>query len=168
MVSQLVSRVGEAIVRRRFAVSPLLLAAALLWSFPTLPSTLERANKRNQREISRVALIEEFTSQTEKNAVFLTWRYHDQVILYGHRSAMHFDMIPPLQAKVKQRGEEEFAQGLVRVTNTLLGAGVPVYWAPDPPRLRPDRFKLEPVLRAHFQIIPWREQKPVIYRIEPK
>lgn len=168
MVSQLVSRVGEVIVRRRFAIAPLLFASALLWSLPTLPSTLEGANKRNQREISRVALIKEFTSQTEKNAVFLTWRYHDQVILYGHRSAMHFDMIPPLQAKVEHRGEEEFKEGLVRATNTLLGVGVPVYWIPDPPRLRPDRFELEPVLRAHFQIIPWREQKPVIYRIEPK
>lgn len=168
MVSQLVSRVGEAIVRRRFAVAPLLLAAALLWSLPTLPSSLERANKRNQREISRVALIEEFTSQTEQNAVFLTWRYHDQVILYGHRSAMHFDMIPSFQAKAEQREEEEFEEGVVRVTNTLLGARIPVYWIPDPPRQRPDRCELEPALQAHFQIIPWREQKPVIYRIALK
>jgi hypothetical protein len=28
--------------------------------------------------------------------------------------------------------------------------------------------ELEPVLRAHFQVIPWREREPVIYRIELK
>lgn len=166
MVSQLASRVAELITRRRSLAGFLLLALAVFCSLPVVPNTLLTVNKRNQRETSRVALIQEFTSQTEENSVFLTRRYHDQVILYGHRSAMHFDMIPSLEAKAEHRGEQEFERGLVRVMNTLLEAGIPVYWIPDSPRKRPDQFELEPVLQTHFRIVPWRERGPVINRIE--
>jgi hypothetical protein len=168
MVSQLASRVGEVIVSRRFPVSALVFAAALLWSLSSLPDTLEMVNRRNEREVSRVDLVQEFTAETEEKSVFLTWRYHDQVILYGHRSAMHFDMIPSLEAKAEHRGQEDLERGLVRVISTLLEAGIPVYWIPDPPRSGPDQFELEPILQTHFHIVSWQERRPVINRIQRK
>ena len=168
MVGQLASRVAALMTRRRSLAAFLLFALAVLHSLPVLPNTLQAVNNRNQREMSRVALIQEFTSQTEGNSVFLARRYHDQIILYGHRSAIHFDMIPSLEAKAKGRGEEDLERGLARVINTLLEAGIPVYWIPDPRPNRPDQFELEPVLQAHFQILPWRGRGPAMYRIQRK
>ena len=168
MVAQLASRVLGLMTRRRSLAAFLLFALAVLHSLPVLPNTLQAVNNRNQREMSRVALVQEFTSQTEQNSVFLARRYHDQIILYGHRSAIHFDMIPSLEAKAKGRGEEDLERGLARVINTLLEAGIPVYWIPDPHANRPDQFDLEPVLQTHFQILPWRGRGPVIHRIQRK
>jgi 4-amino-4-deoxy-L-arabinose transferase-like glycosyltransferase len=166
MVSQLASRAAELIGHRRAVLSAVIYTAALIWSVSGLPHTLEAVNRRNEREASRVALIQEFTSQTEQTSVFLARRYHDQIILYGHRSAIHFDMIPSLEAKIAGRAEAELERGLVRLVNTLLEAGVPVYWIPDPDPNRPDQLQPDPILKAHFRLRVWRERNPVIYSIQ--
>jgi len=168
MVSQLASRVSEVMLHRRLLVSALILSAALLWSLSGLPETLETVNRRNEREASRVALVQEFTSQTEETSVFLARRYHDQIILYGQRSAIHFDMIPSLEAKAAGRAETELERRLVQVINTLLEAGVPVYWIPDSDPNRPDQLQLDPILPAHFRLLTWRERSPLIYSIQQK
>jgi 4-amino-4-deoxy-L-arabinose transferase-like glycosyltransferase len=168
MVGQLASRVAGLATRRRSLASLLLFALVVLHSLSMLPDTLHTVSARNQREISRVALVQEFTSQTEQDSVFLARRYHDQIILYGHRSAMHFDMIPSWEAKVEGRAEAELELGLVQVINTLLEADVPVYWIPDTDPNRPDQLQLDPILQAHYRLLTWREQNPVIYSIQQK
>ena len=168
LIGQLASRGAALVTRRRSLGTLVLLVLAVLCSLRALPNTLQTINQRNQRESSRVALIQGFTSQTQEDSVFLTWRYHDQVILYGHRSAMHFDMIPSLEATSEERTDEEFERGLAQVVGTLLDAGVPVYWVRDESGHGAGRFEPEPVLRANFRVVPWRERQPTIYRIHLK
>ncbi len=147
------------------ALLPLIIG---VWHLPFIQRSLVELERRDRYVANRVALAIKFAQRTEPNAVFMSREYHDLIILYGQRSALHYPMVATPDPTVANFQFADYERRPVQITHALLTNDVPVYIIPE----RPGRFFVQgaiepyPILSAHFDLSPIRVQDDlVIYQV---
>lgn len=140
----------------RMSGSILLLVLLLGVSVPEEVSALQARNQNNINTRNRVQNYVEFS---EKDSIFLSYTFNDQIAYYGPRSVLNYRRIPPSDPE-NERFQYEWLEPCLSLTvSHLLQAGKPVYYLKEPNSWDP----LE-ILQTHFELTLVRES-PDIYQV---
>lgn len=151
------------LIRNRWLRWGVVIAGTLLLPFYFLPSTLQGLRERNEGNAALIQQVREFTAPTEENAVFLSERYNDWIIIYGGRAGLHFRMLGRAQYKIdsEEARRARFEEGLVRVLDILMENEIPVYYIHSPSKL----FNPRKVLSQHYDLEIVRLANPEIHKV---
>ncbi len=129
----------------------------------TLPATLDTLSAHNRSAQATIAQARELGTQTEPNAVMLSYAFNDLIAIYANRSMLNYRHMVPWDRVAGRYVYEQFEELFTAEVARLLTAGIPVYYVldRDPPLL--DSFA---ILQRHFSVQPVRSDLPV-YRLSP-
>lgn len=113
--------------RWRWAGSFLLLAILAL----PVPGRVEGLRARNAASRNLVAMVEEMTVDFEQEAVFLSYRFNDQIIYYTGRSVLNYRRIPPSDPVEGRYQWELLGPCMNAMVAHLIEQGTPVYYVED-------------------------------------
>lgn len=148
--------------------APIIAGILLIWYAPQAEQTRQALLARNRSAQNVVAKVESIAAAAEPNAVFLSHRYHDLLILYGRRSALYYALLAPPDPASGSYQVEGFEERLVEAVDQLLAQDKSVYVIREPQGLRLRQGPIDPfpILAAHFSLIPQASDHS-LYRVEP-
>jgi hypothetical protein len=147
---------------------PIIAGILLIWYLPQANQTGQALLARNRSARNVAARVESIAAGVEPNAVFLSRRYHDLLILYGQRSALHYALLAPPDPDSGSYQVEGYEGRLVEVVGQLLAQDKPVYVIPEAEglQLREGLIEPFPILSTHFTLT-LQVADPPVYRVEP-
>jgi hypothetical protein len=143
--------------RLRWSLALLLVALLSL----RLPQQINALEGRNHYSTTTAATVRDFTTASEKDAVFLSYVYNDHIIFYGQRSVLNYRRIPPSDPEAGRYRWELLEPRLTDVVTRLLDEGKPVYYIEDKTPPYADSLA---ILQRHFTLARVSEN-PIIYRV---
>jgi len=114
---------------------------------------LVTGRNRGGLEVQRVA--RSLTANSEDNAVFLAYLWNDPVNYFGNRTTLFY-------RRMNLHDPAEFEYTLTQVVTSLLGDGLPVYYAED---CHPPLANSLELLRQNFDLHLWKESPMRVYQV---
>lgn len=167
MIALLIVRVLDLVLKDRSYLYAITIAALVLaWHIPGFSTSQQKLAARNADAEAVVSLVQGLVSATEPDAVFLSHKYHDMIILYGKRSALYYSLLATSDPVSQSYRLADYESQLIRVVDELLKTETPVYVIKEPDDLRFNQGPLDPypILVTHFALAQvWAD--PPAYRV---
>lgn len=136
----------------------------IVWHLPKLQETQRSLAGRDRQAHNMVDQARSLASAAAPNAVFLSHRYNDLIIMYGQRSALYYALMAPPDPTTQSYQTDQYPAQLVSSVEKLIDQGKPVYLVKEPSSKTLLRGALDPypILAAHFTLD---EVQPEVYEI---
>jgi 4-amino-4-deoxy-L-arabinose transferase-like glycosyltransferase len=140
----------------------------LLWALPTWQGVTQELSGRNAHGKAVVEHIQSIVEDTEPNSVWLSHKYHDVIMFYGQRMALHYALLVPPDRERQRYDIEGYDARLTSIVDELLQQNTPVYIVKEPPdvQFRQGAIDPYPVLASHYTLAQIHDDPPV-YRVAP-
>jgi hypothetical protein len=135
-------------------------AALLLLCLLPIRKQVTALQTRNQQDQITATAVQQLTSFSPENAVFLSYSRNDLIAYYGKRSVLNYRRIPPSDAEAGQYRFEWLEPCLVETANRLLAADIPVYYVAE----AGTSWNPIDILQTHFQLEIVQES-PTVYQL---
>jgi 4-amino-4-deoxy-L-arabinose transferase-like glycosyltransferase len=157
-------RLLSALFRHRTASLAVGFAVVTALGVPSAVPAFRSAAQRSSEMAERIAFAKVISAKTDLDAVFISLRYGDHIVLYGERAVLLHTLIPsPERGRYR---EEEFEPGLNAAVGKLLEMGIPVYVVDDGASgSRAGLFDPVPALAKRYTLVPCPDTSPLVLRV---
>jgi hypothetical protein len=127
-----------------------------------VPAQISEIRTRNINTGNMVLNVQEWIGTTPSDAVFLSYRFNDQIIFYGERSVLNYRRIPQYDSSVGKYRFDLLEPCLIHTIDKLLINEKPVYYIEDG---SPPLYDSKVILQQYYNLTPYREN-PKIFSVQ--
>ncbi len=134
----------------------------LLFLSWNIPGQISKIRSRNVNSGKMVSNVQEWVAATHAEAVFLSYKFNDQIAYYGDRSVLNYRRIPQYDPVEEKYRHDIFEPCLIFAIDTLLLNKKPVYYIEDG---SPSLYDSKVVLQQYYNLTPYRES-PKVFMVQ--